>query len=69
MSLTVGPPGAAVRIAGEFDTDGRRGFVTLACEPSPAQLTPRAARQVAAALIRFSRSARTTTNERKGRTS
>jgi hypothetical protein len=65
VSLTVGPPGASVRVAGEFDIDGRRGFVTLTCEPSPAQLSPRAARQVAAALIRFSRSARPVTKRRK----
>jgi hypothetical protein len=56
MSLTIGPPGASVRVAGEYDRDGRRGFVLLATTPNPAQLTPRAARQVAAALIRFSQS-------------
>ena len=53
MSLTVVSFGAAVRIGGEHDGDGVRGFVLLQATPSPALLTPRAARDVARALVRF----------------
>ncbi len=53
MSLTVVSFGAAVRIGGEYDDDGQRGFVLLAATPSPALLTPRAARQVARSLVMF----------------
>jgi hypothetical protein len=67
MSLTVGPPGAAVRIGGEFDKDGKRGFVLLAGEPSPALLTPRAARSIAAALVRFAKAARPLTKRKEDR--
>jgi len=42
MSLTVVSFGAAVRIGGEYDGDGVRGFVLLACEPTPCLLTRRA---------------------------
>jgi hypothetical protein len=58
MSLTVVSFGAAVRIGGEYDHDGKRGFVLLAVEPTPALLTPRAAREVARALVRFAEGAR-----------
>ena len=44
MSLTVVSFGAAVRVGGEHDHDGKRGFVLLAVEPNPALLTRRAAR-------------------------
>jgi hypothetical protein len=53
MSLTVVSFDAAVRIGGEYDADGVRGFVLLAATPSPALLTPRAARQVARSLVMF----------------
>ena len=53
MSLTVVSFGAAVRVGGEHDGDGVRGFVLLACEPTPCLLTRRAARDVARALTRF----------------
>ena len=58
MSLTVVSFGAAVRIGGEHDGDGVRGFVLLACEPTPCLLTRRAARDVARALVRFAERAR-----------
>ena len=58
MSLTVVSFGAAVRIGGEYDGDGVRGFVLLACEPTPCLLTRRAARDVARALVRFAERAR-----------
>ena len=58
MSLTVVSFGAAVRIGGEYDDDGQRGFVLLAATPSPALLTPRAARQVARTLVMFAERAR-----------
>ena len=53
MSLTVVSFGAAVRVGGEHDHDGKRGFVVPAVEPNPAQLTRRAARDIARTLIRF----------------
>jgi hypothetical protein len=53
MSLTVVSFGAAIRVGGEHDHDGKRGFVVLAVEPNPAQLTRRAARDIARALVRF----------------
>jgi hypothetical protein len=53
VSLTVVSFGAAVRVGGELDGDGVRGFVLLQATPSPALLTPRAARDVARALVRF----------------
>jgi hypothetical protein len=53
VSLTTVSFGAAVRIGGEHDHDGKRGFVLLAVEPNPALLTRRAAREVARALVRF----------------
>ena len=53
MSLTVVSFGAAVRVGGEYDHDGRRGFVLLAVEPNPALLTRRAARDIARTLVRF----------------
>ena len=58
MSLTVVSFGAAVRVGGEHDADGLRGFVLLQATPSPALLTPRAARDVARALVRFAERAR-----------
>jgi hypothetical protein len=58
MSLTVVSFGAAVRVGGEHDADGLRGLVLLAVEPNLAQLTPRAAREVARALTRFAERAR-----------
>jgi hypothetical protein len=53
MSLTVVSFGAAVRVGGEHDADGVRGFVLLAATPSPALLTPRAALQIARTLTMF----------------
>jgi len=54
-----------VRIGGEYDKDGARGFVLLEVSPSPAQLTRKAARDVARALVRFAEAVRPTTNEGK----
>ncbi|MGB8294253.1 MAG: hypothetical protein WCG85_02375 [Polyangia bacterium] len=68
MSLTVVSFGAAVRIGGELDAGGLRGFVLLQATPSPALLTPRAARQVANTLLKFAawaRPARKTRNTRR----
>jgi hypothetical protein len=55
MSLTIGShkPASRVRIGGEHDVDGARGFVLLEVTPNPAQLTRKAARDVARALQRF----------------
>jgi hypothetical protein len=64
MSLTVVSFGAAVRIGGEYDGDGQRGFVLLAATPSPALLTPRAARQVARTLVMFAERVRPATGQR-----
>lgn len=60
MSLTVVSFGAAVRIGGELDVDGLRGFVLLATTPNPAQLSPAAARRVARSLTMFAERARVT---------
>jgi hypothetical protein len=46
-------PDSRVTVGGEYDRGGRRGFVLLEVSPSPAQLTRRAARDVARALVRF----------------
>ena len=61
MSLTLisSAPRSRVRIGGEFDRDGRRGFVLLEVSPSPALLTRRTARDVARSLARFALGART----------
>jgi hypothetical protein len=69
MSLTIVAKStrSRVRIGGEYDKDGARGFVLLEVSPSPAQLTRREARDVARALIRFAEAVRPT-NERKGKT-
>ena len=64
MSLTVVSFGAAVRVGGEHDHDGKRGFVLLAVEPNPAQLTRRAARNIARTLIRFAKRVRPATGQR-----
>ena len=64
MSLTVVSFGVAVRVGGEYDADGVRGFVLLAATPSPALLTPRAARQVARTLVMFAERARPATGQR-----
>jgi hypothetical protein len=56
-----------VRVGGEYDKDGARGFVLLEVSPSPAQLTRKAARDVARALVRFAEAVRPT-NKRKGKT-
>ncbi len=45
MSLTVVSFGAAVRIGGEYDGDGQRGFVLLAAMPSPALLLHRCSKR------------------------
>ena len=60
MSLTIisHKPESRVRIGGEYDKGGQRGFVLLAVSPSPAQLTRRAARDAARALIRFAEAVR-----------
>jgi hypothetical protein len=55
MSLTIVShrPESRVRVGGEYDRGGKLGFVLLACEPSPALLTRKAARDVARTLLRF----------------
>ena len=60
MSLTIigRAPRSRVRVGGEYDKDGARGFVLLEVSPSPAQLTRKAARDVARALVRFAEAAR-----------
>jgi hypothetical protein len=60
VSLTIisRKPASRVRIGGEYDKDGARGFVLLEASPSPALLTRRAARDVARALIRFAEGVR-----------
>jgi hypothetical protein len=60
MSLTIvsRKPESRVRIGGEYDKDGARGFVLLEASPSPALLTRKAARDVARALIRFAEQVR-----------
>jgi len=60
MSLTIisKAPRSRVRIGGEHDQDGARGFVLLSCDPSPALLTRREARDVARALLRFAEQVR-----------
>lgn len=67
MSLTIVSKStrSRVRIGGEYDKDGARGFVLLEVSPSPAQLTRKAARDVARALVRFAEAVRPTTNEGK----
>jgi len=57
VSLTIlsRKPASRVRIGGEYDKGGRRGFVLLEVTPSPAQLTRRTARDVARALVRFAK--------------
>jgi hypothetical protein len=64
MSLTVVSFGAAVRVGGEYDADGRRGFILLATTPNPAQLSPAAARRVARTLQMFAERARQPNHER-----
>jgi hypothetical protein len=61
MSLTIitKAPRSRVTVGGEFDRDGRRGFILLNVSPSPAQLTRKTARDVAHALIRFAERVRT----------
>ncbi len=60
MSLTQRwhAPAATVRVGGEFDRGGKRGFVSLACSPSTCLLTRGAARDVARTLIRFAEGVR-----------
>ena len=60
MSLTIisKAPRSRVRIGGEYDKDGARGFVLLEVTPSPVLLTRRAARDVARALVRFAEGVR-----------
>jgi len=58
MSLTIvarkpGKPASRVRIGGEYDKDGVRGFVLLSVSPRLALLSPGTARHVARALVRF----------------
>ena len=60
MSLTLVSFGAAVRIGGEHDAGGLRGFVLLATTPNPAQLSPAAARRVARSLVMFAERVRPT---------
>jgi len=69
MSLTLisKDPRSRVRIGGEYDKDGQRGFVLLEVSPSPAQLTKRAARDTARALVRFAESARRPSEKRSRR--
>jgi len=67
MSLTIisKAPRSRVRIGGEYDQGGVRGFVLLEVSPSPAQLTRKAARDVARALVRFAKGVRQPTKEGK----
>jgi len=63
MSLTIvarkpGKPASRVRIGGEYDKDGVRGFVLLSVSPRLALLSPGTARHVARALIHFAEHAR-----------
>lgn len=60
MSLTIisGKPASRVRIGGEFDKDGQRGFVLLEVSPSPCLLTRKTAREVARAVLRFAENVR-----------
>ena len=60
MSLTIisKAPRARVRIGGEFDRGGKRGFVLLATTPSKALLRRREARLIARALVRFAEGTR-----------
>ena len=60
MSLTIisRKPSSRVRIGGEYDKNGARGFVLLEVSPCPALLTRRAARDVARALARFAEGVR-----------
>jgi hypothetical protein len=69
MSLTLvsrkpGRPASRVRIGGEHDADGVRGYVLLAVSPPLALLAPGTARQVARALVRFAELARPRARER-----
>lgn len=67
MSLTIvsRKPRSRVRIGGEYDRGGARGFVLLDVTPRPAQLTRGQARDVARALIRFAQSVRPMPRSRK----
>jgi hypothetical protein len=63
MSLTIVSKStwSRVRIGGEHDRDGARGFVLLEVSPGlPALLTRRAAQDVARALVRFAEAVRPT---------
>jgi hypothetical protein len=60
VSRKPGKPASRVRVGGEYDRGGRRGFVLLASSPSPALLTRGAARAVARALIHFAERTRAT---------
>ena len=58
MSLTIvsrkpGKPRSRVRIGGEYDKDGVRGYVLLSVTPRLALLTRGAARDIARALVHF----------------
>ena len=75
MSFTLicrkpGKPAFSVRIGGEWDRGGRRGYVLLAVRPRVVLLGRGAARRVGQALLRFAESVRAierTTAGRKGR--
>jgi hypothetical protein len=69
VSLTIisHKPASRVRIGGEYDKGGARGFVLLEASPSPALLTRRAARDVARALVRFAESVRPLSEKRARR--
>jgi hypothetical protein len=55
MSLTIvgRAPRSRVRVGGEWDKDGVRGYVLLSVAPRLALLTPGTARQVARVLVHF----------------
>jgi hypothetical protein len=53
LTLVSRKPRSRVRIGGEYDRGGKRGFVLLAVAPSPALLTRGAARAVARTLVQF----------------
>ena len=64
VSRKPGRPASRVRIGGEWDRDGMRGFVLLSVSPRLALLSPGTARHVARALIHFAERTRPT-NERR----
>ena len=65
MSLTIIGKHTRVRIGGEMDEDGMRGFVLLDVTPKLALLARREARDVARTLVRFAERVRSVKPTRK----